>query len=376
MSSAVNYDRRNVSVTGNIISVRASAMTECPRRLHYDAMGEDPSDELPVETKRLFEMGNRLESTIWQFLTDDGWQVDDHGPFGTAVLTAGYTPDGIEVQITGTPDAVICQPTGNPEVGMYDGGTACLAEFKTRSDSAFRQVVNRGNYVSHPGAVVQIALYSEMLREMAYKSEAPTFRKMAHNLAEDAVIVSLNRSSGELHMEWFQRGFLVDIAEEGLQKVTAMVSDWIEGTVPERLEVDSYQCQSCLYRTKCGNLSALKSGEMLDEGIPVTDEEFLQALYDFSALKSNTGGAEKELEQAKGILNDTGMRYLNREGLSQVKGVENAFGFWNITLRDSSRVELNDSKVRYLLGPKQYAECQDFKQGKQYLEVRQVKRKS
>ena len=371
MEEQNQYNRPSIRLVFNeddndpdVIELRSSAINSCPRQLWYTLMGETVSDEVPVRNQRMLNMGNALEGVVGQTLKDQGhtlrpgWEII---PEGSPILRhpMGKLDDKLEWQITGLPDFLVRH---KEDLTGY-----MMVEVKSRSADAFRRVVNEGNLSAQPGAVMQLAAYRLAPDlEMTLSQPGP--------LNDDSAIVTMNRSDGDLHQEYFTLDTLKEVLEQVKTQWRSRLSGWLNGDEPERLKPNHWQCQSCVFRTVCGNLVEDVSPMEQDKGIPVDDEEFADALHHFCSWKEQE--ALNSMPKAvKETWDSVGLRYFMRHGIDKLNGVENGEGVWNISLQDSGRETLNVEKVRYYLPPSIFQECFEKKPGKPYLVVRKARSK-
>ena len=365
------YSRPSIRVlTGEVgnpltnVELRASAINSCPRQLWYEINGEPHSDEIPARSKRMLDMGRSLEGIGAQALVDQGYEVMSGWeiiPMGADLLRREMSPIDSDTrwQITGLPDFV-ARPAGSDDTEWR------LVEIKSRSADAFRKVVNEQNLSAQPGAVMQLAAYRLTPGIGVYEAD---------DLHSDSIIVTLNRSDGDIHIEHFKLETLQEILQQVNDQWTARLSQWFyDDEAPERLKPNNWQCRSCVFRTTCGNFVENVSPAEQDKGIPVDDEEFADALHHFCSWKEQE--AQNSMPKAvKETWDSVGLRYFMRHGIDKLNGVENGEGIWNISLQDSGRETLNVEKVRYYLPPSIFQECFEKKPGKPYLVVRKARSK-
>ena len=343
------------------IELRASAINSCPRQLWYHLNAEPQSDETPARSQRMLDMGKSLEGVVADTLTATheiapGWVII---PDGMLLRNRMGDIDGaIDWYITGMPDFV-ARPIASDDQSSH------MVEIKTRSADAFRKVVNQGNLSAQPGAVMQLA---------AYRLAGNFSLDEVGRLHDDSMIVTMNRSDGDIHVEYFTEETLAEVMADVDAQWQERLDKWIyqPDEEPARLKQDAWQCQTCVFRTTCGNLVPEQSPAEQDKGIPVDDEEFADALYHFCSWKEQEA-LNSMPKSVKENWDRVGLSYFMRHGIDKLNGVENGEGVFNISLQDSGRETLNVEKVRYHLPPSIFQQCLEVRPGKPYLVVRKAR---
>ena len=252
-----SYDRPNIRAVVSM-ELRMSAIRQCLRRLAYEVQEIEPSDEVPARNRALMEMGKRLEPLVKELMREDGWEITDEGfvelPHGRVILT-------------GHPDGVATHPV------LTDGRPA-IAEIKTRSVSAANYAWDAGVERTHPEAVEQASLYS-----MALQGEV-----------QAVVVVTMARDSGEYRAERIPAERVEEAYKTAMQRVDEISQMVRQGGIPEpELPQGHFKCQSCPFRTLCGNAEVPpKTGETGLSGDELNEQIQIWVESNASAPKSSS----------------------------------------------------------------------------------------
>ena len=149
--------------------VRASSALGCRRALWYAATGYEPTNPPGDDSLTAMEAGNALEPVVVRAMERAGWKVDAPDPLDPQSVTVRVGPN---LLVTGHPDGTVRMPlldgeAAAPQVFLFEGepetpahGDPMVVEIKTRGPEAFKRWRTLGAERSHPGAVVQAALYT------------------------------------------------------------------------------------------------------------------------------------------------------------------------------------------------------------------------
>ena len=214
-------DRPNIVV--NIgMEMRMSAVGECMRRMSYEAMGLEKTDEIPIENQTLMLIGTYLEPLVKLLMGMDRWTINEEG---AVRIRLGW------ITLAGHPDGVGMHPDRTK-------GEPVVVEVKTRSDSLAHFCWLVGVERTHPEAVQQAALYS-----MALFGEVG-----------DVVVATMGRDSGEYRTELIPAERAQIAYNNAIAFVNEVAEMVLSRQIPEpTLPKGDTICQSCPYRTLCGN---------------------------------------------------------------------------------------------------------------------------
>ena len=256
-----SYERPNIKAVVSM-EIRMSGIRQCMRRLGYEVLEIEPSDEIPTRNRVLMEMGKVLEPLVKDLMRDDGWKITDEG---FVEMAQG------RVILTGHPDGVATHPV------LTDGRPA-IAEIKTRSISMANYEWDVGIERTHPEAVEQAALYS-----MALYGEV-----------QDILVITLARDDGEYRAERIPADRAMEAYQTAMRRVNEIGKMVRMGGIPEPERPQGhYECQSCPYRTLCGNAELPpKAGET-----GLTEEEVRELVDDWS--KANASAPKSSSPAAK-----------------------------------------------------------------------------
>ncbi|MDE0005599.1 MAG: PD-(D/E)XK nuclease family protein [Rhodospirillaceae bacterium] len=327
------------------VRIRASRLDDCRRRMWFVASEEPESDEVPPDSLARLEMSKMLEPYVLESLERwHGWAV---APAPDVVVEV---PVSDEITFTGIPDAL----------GYHDrtGNEPTVIEVKARSTGAFGAVVRNGNYRAQFAAVAQLAVYRQAMVEAAVVRPEV-----------DSVIVTLNKDSGQLHHEWFSPDNLRLAMAEAELKSSFMLKRWEEGIPPTDYPPDSWQCRSCVFRTKCGNV--MLDGAAPPNSGPVSLEQAAETIrvWEGDHLREVANRIDKDLDH------NTRLRlltYLQAERLPRVQVRGDSY-WWTVSLRQREDFDWDSDALRYMLTPDQMERATVKTVGEPYVEIRRGK---
>ena len=345
------YERAAVEVIdqedGSIgVVFRASQVLSCRRQLYYAGTGVPVSNEIPPDAIRRMEMGKALEPVILKSLEDDyDWKILDKGKDKKIqYVHVGRLGESLFIYVSGIPDAI----------GMEPGTVAFPIEIKTRNSHQWRRTRMEGAGIAHPGAVAQLAMYRKAYLE-----------KRLIEPDVDCVLVSMNKDTSELHMEWFPPATLDAWTKSLGEYLEGVVESWEEGAPEPELSPDSWQCKSCEWKDYCGNVASEK--DIIDiSGDKISEEEALQALLDWENEKDKEVSVDKNIDKfSRSILTN----FMLGQGIEK-KSFTGDKGTWNVSLQQNDKVEVNEEMVRYYLTPEQWREVLTAKPGTPHVVIR------
>ena len=335
------YDRPPAIRDGDQTYIRASAADMCGRMLYYSAMGAEKTDELPDHVQDYFDLGHHLEEmVVTKLKSRHHWDTMFKWYGGVITILIG------DIWFTGTPDAL----------GRYEpNGWITVVEIKTRSDGQFNNIKAHGTFSVSTGTVYQLAIYRHVLVE---RGEI--------NAEEDACIATMNRDTGEIYQEWFSPNHLEQVLATLSEEMIEDINRWDDGVPPITLPADSWQCQSCKWRTHCGNVE----DENARYGV-VEIGDIADAVREWEPIKL----LETEHAMPKKLHDDTRgqlKQYMVANRFDKMPVMGNAF-WWNASLQQRDTTKLNEEKARYLLGPVQYEQCLETAEGEPFVVIRKGK---
>ena len=264
-------DRPNIRAVVSV-ELRISGVSQCLKRLYYEAKRTEPSDEIPARNRAMMRMGAALEPMVKEMMREDGWE------FGSEHV-AVEMPHG-RIILTGHPDGVMSHP-------MLTDGQEAVVEIKTRSAGAAKFAWDFGVERSHPEAVRQAALYSKAL-----------FGEVG-----EVFIATLSRDDGEHRVERIP----ADRAQQAYEAAMGRIGEIGGMVLRDRLPEAEYpqgdaRCQSCPYRTLCGNTEVapqVGEGGLTDEEVRTLVREWAQA--NAAAPKSSSPAAKAKRDAASAL---------------------------------------------------------------------------
>ena len=270
MEDRLPLDRPNIRAVVSV-ELRISGISQCLRRLYYESKQTQPSDEIPARNRAMMRMGVALEPVVKEMMRQDGWEFDEED-------TVVEMPHG-RIILTGHPDGVMSHP-------ILTDGREAIVEIKTRNSGSAKYAWDFGVERSHPDAVRQAALYSKAL-----------FGEVG-----DVFITTLSRDDGEYRVERIpaeRARQAYDAAMERIAEIGRMV---FRDRLPEpEYEQGNARCQSCPYRTLCGNAEVPARGEggLTDEEVRGLVREWARA--NASAPKSSSPAAKAKSAAASAL---------------------------------------------------------------------------
>ena len=326
------------------IEIRASAALGCRRGLWYTATGQEPTDPPSDSSLTVMDAGNALEPVVIRAIRRAGWRIDapdPHNPLYVAV------PIGPGLVATGHPDATGLMPVGAagaaPAAGdMLFGdapGAEMVIEVKTRAPEAFRRWQKLGAERSHPGTVVQAAIYT-----------LGVYGEM-----RDAVIATLDTGSRTWDYEVIPAVRLRRALERASGRLNLLVAHHAAvGPDPDALPdrdfpASSWQCRSCPFLSACLPGDAERDAETPaeDEAAAVSDGEALEAV----AAYAKAHEAAREPEKAKRAALGTLKAWMRRRNEAQA-----TLAGRRISLVSSTRYSVNHKRLNSVLEPEVRAE--------------------
>ena len=265
----LSLDRPNIKAVVSM-EVRMSGIDQCMRRLAYEAKEVEPSDDIPTRNRVMMEMGKYLEPLVKQLMREDGWEISDED--------AVELPHG-RIILTGHPDGVASHP-------IKTSGMPAVAEVKTRAESSAQYAWEVGVERTHPDSVRQAALYS-----MALFGEI-----------RDILVVTLARDSGEYKAERIPAERAKEAFDAAMQRVNQIGRMVLRGEIPEpELPQGHYKCQSCPYRSLCGNAELPENSGVGG----LTDEELEAQLRAWIEANASAPKSSSPASKAKKAASDT-----------------------------------------------------------------------
>ena len=309
------------------LEVRASAANGCRRALWYTATGHRPSTTPTGESLTVMEAGTALEPVVLRAMERAGWEVTPADPHDPEQVSVRVAPG---LRVTGHPGATGSMPLSRGE---------SVIEVKTRGPAAFRRWQALGAERSHPGSVVQAALYT-------YGT---------YGEARDAVVATMDTGS----RAWDHEVIPADRVEAEMEAARARLGELaghyaLHGvdpdTLPERdFSSGSRQCRGCPFLDTC--LPGVEQGgdtdKATEEEREVSLEEAREAVAAYAAARETT----REPERAKRAALDTLKAWMRRQGDSKTT-VEGR----TVSLVQSKRYSVNYRKLNALLDPDVRAE--------------------
>ena len=309
------------------LEVRASAVNGCRRALWYTATGHRPSTTPTGESLTAMEVGTALEPVVLRAMERAGWEVTPSGPHGPEQVSVRVAPG---LRVTGHPGATGSMPLSRGE---------SVIEVKTRGPGAFRRWQALGAERSHPGSVVQAALYT-------YGT---------YGEARDAVIATMDTGS----RAWDHEVIPADRVEAAMEAARARLGELaghhaLHGvdpdTLPERdFSSGSRQCRGCPFLDTC--LPGVEQGGDTDEATEEEREVRLEEAREAVAAYAAARETMREPERAKRAALDTLKAWMRRQGDSKTT-VEGR----TVSLVQSKRYSVNYRKLNALLEPDVRAE--------------------
>ena len=329
------------------VTIRASRLDDCRRRLYYIAAETPESDEIPPDSIARMEMGLILEPYVLTNLERwYGWAVARMGD------TVVETRVSDELVFAGVPDAL-----GHH---MRNEDEPTVIEVKTRSTAAFHRVAQQGNYTSQFAAVAQLATYRQALVEAGVI--APDV---------DAVIATLNKDTAQIHQEWFSADNLRLAIAEAELKAQFMLKRWEDGIPPADFSPDSWQCRNCVFRTTCGNVMLGDDSAPANVG-PVSLEAAADAIREWEPrhLQEAENRIDKQFDMA---VRSRLLTYLQSERLPRIQ-IRGEHYHWNVSVQQHKGYDWDPDALRYMLTPAQLQEAQVEVAGRPYVEIRRGRR--
>ena len=301
------------------LEVRASAANGCRRALWYTATGHRPSTTPTGESLTVMEAGTALEPVVLRAMERAGWEVtpsDPHGPEQVSVRVAAG------LRVTGHPGATGSMPLSRSE---------SVIEVKTRGPAAFRRWQALGTERSHPGSVVQAALYT-------YGT---------YGEARDAVIATMDTGSRAWDHEVIPADRVARAMEAARARLGELAGHYaLHGAdphvLPERdFSSGSRQCRGCPFLDIClpGTEQEGDTDEATEEEREVSLEEAREAVAAYAAARETM----REPERAKRAALDT-LKAWMRDSKTTVEGR-------TVSLVQSKRYSVNYRKLNALLEP-------------------------
>lgn len=333
-----------------LVTIRASQLMSCRRRLYYSAIRAPQSDELPASTRLRMEMGTALETVVLDTLARDGWTILTPVVEGE-VQTIRLDDD---LLVSGIRDAI-----GRPPGGAADG----VIEVKTRNSDNMRRIKEMGSYVTHPGAVAQLAVYREMALERQAIEDTAT-----------CWIANLNKDSAEIHTEEYSPEFLEKVLSDLSERTVATVNRWIEDVPPERdYETGSWQCRSCEWRRRCGNVEP----EPYEEPEPtvqlggITIDDARMALLQYEQHKNEEESHRMDPNYQEWCRSQL-LEYCQQQGVTKL-ALGAALHEYSISVMQRDTVSWNAERIQRWLSPEQLKEAMEVKTGNPYVVIRKGK---
>ena len=318
----------------SVLTVRASAVTDCQRKLYYSASSVPESDEVPVGSRNVMQLGQTLEPEVLRRMQDLGWEFLDEP---ITDLFHAYFSD--HIRVSGVIDAYGLPPQqeGHPHEW-------CVVEVKTHNANAFLQIRQYGNYIAQPAAVAQLAMYRQMAILM---DDIPA--------EAECVIASMNRDNGELHIEPFRPEVLDEVAREIARSWDNSQHERFQSSEvpPPGYVVDDYHCLSCEWRSHCGNVSQPVEPQEASAGDPAELEAVVAAFREWETAQQ-IAEQYKVPEHLEKQAKQLAMNYMQRFNERSIDIRGSSGQNYTVSLSERKSVEVDKDQVRFLLNPEQW----------------------
>ena len=326
-----SYSRPSAQFTDSgELHIRASAASDCRRKLWYYATGWDESDPTGPEVLTLMAAGNALEPVVVDAMRRNDWTLTpwDADTEGAVSLSIGdYTT------IVGHPDAV-----GHPPSDR-ESQEDLIVEIKTRGPGPFGRWKTLGAERSHPEAVVQAAVYT-----YGYFQEL-----------REAVIATMNTGTRLWDPDDFEFIPADRVASTLIRlrtRIGGLEAHYEEyGADPEALPDRDYppgslQCMRCPFLATCGNALPEPVEEDAPEDEEVTQGEAARAARLYKAARKRIKADEAIAQESKLVVH----RWMEQEGheKTEIEGDEQSY---RVSIFPSTKRSVNLKKLNFHLPP-------------------------
>ena len=301
------------------LTVRASALLDCRRKLAYYVAGTPESDPHGEVTQVRLDVGKALETVVIQAMRRAGWNTTSYA--NVRPNHRGGRPHvGVEIA-----DGVIAQ--GSPDGRVRVAGKHALLEVKTHGGQRYRQWQTMRVVGMNLPALTQAGVYRLGLVEG--KEVAPLTPLVF-------AIMDTDTRQWDLDFVEPQHGDAAAIAAG--ERLAVLKADLQAGRLPKpEYEPGAPECQRCPMVTVCGN-----GGEPTPEWNASNDEEFENLTLRFEQARDD-GHSDATLRSMRHGMAE----YLQRMG-KQRQG--------RVTLVRRTPTNVDYKRLAELLSPEQYAE--------------------
>lgn len=330
------------------VHIRASQVDGCGRMLYFSAAEEPISDDIPNETRARLAIGQALEPVVFKILEDEhGWQFY---PKQLKVIELPLASENLV--FTGIPDALgICERTG---------GKPTVVEVKTRSSHRFSEVKRKGNARAEFATMAQLSIYRTALVGMK-----------AMDPETDAMVATLNRDSGELHLEWVSARNMIVAVSKAVTRINDVLNSWHASIPLQEFPPDSPQCRSCQWRTTCGNTMEGADGTMFP-GV-VDEEDAANSIRRWEPHRILEIESQMD-ERLDGEVRSRLLKFLKSNSLNRMQ-FHGEHYIWNVSLRGGNETyEYDPDMLRYFLTDEQMQQVIVEKKQKEFVQIRRGRR--
>ena len=269
-------ERLAVRLADGRVEVRASALSQCLRKVWYVAMGQVPTDEESSVDKARKRAGQVLGDVVKDFLVDEGFALRDAPEIA---ILLGRSRD---LLVTGNPD---CMGSHRD----HADGALCVVVKKTRGGSWVKRVRQEGVERVSVGDAWQAALY-------------------AHAIAgrpADVMVVTVSREDYDYDVQVIPAERVAWLYADAIDRAMLLRKAVREERIPEpELPMGNWMCQRCEFRTVCGN--AVVTDE--DSVVALDEKEMAQKVSEWDVADKEGG---RQAAKRKKSASDTIKLHLN-----------------------------------------------------------------
>ncbi len=234
----LNRRRPAAAVTdqGNV-AIRASAVGDCRRALHYAARQVAPTNPPDALALTRMDAGRALESILFQAMRRDGWKTSNYEYRPAPRRPSIRLRLGSRLTITGIPD-------GRGAHAELTGGDYALIEAKARSHGQYKFWRAMGVAFAHPAALAQTAVYRAGMLESGREEISPD---------TPAVIAVLDTETKEYDTELLAPALLDRTVAAVASRLNEFAQELLAGGEPPEpdFQPSDWQCQRCPWRDLC-----------------------------------------------------------------------------------------------------------------------------
>ena len=247
----LTYDRPSAQVYTDKngephLDVRSSKIGACRRQLAYHAYNVPPSNPMTPEDLNRVNAGTALEGVVISFLRNKGWTVESFSTMPLEEQPQLRVPLSEKLSVTGIPDARASHPD-------LTNDHICLAEIKTRSQSAWNRKQRQGYANAHPEAVSQLGVYRRGLSRLPNGEEFidPEAQAILVTMSVGTPVwnVDVDHVPIEIMEQFYVRESNRIMA---LGELLTNMESYEKRQLPRQdFDATSWQCKTCPFRDVC-----------------------------------------------------------------------------------------------------------------------------